>query len=524
MSGATELRTFRKHPDFEAELGASSFRCLIDSLSGNQATYIKYYRFGQLRDGLTFDEYRGRVQALAAHLAVSANIEKGCRVVLVVDNKLQALLCYGALLYLGAVLVPVDPSLPLGEIEKIQRKVRARLAMTDKARGLNDEWVLSENHFQAAPSVRRLGTTALGDPAAIFFTSGTTGHSKGAVLSVGNLLINAAATQRLHAMQPQHVHMNVLPVFHVNGFHFSFVSTLYSGSKLILQQNFFPFTFWKDSAENKVDVASLVPTLLQVLCQDKRVHACPEFPRYVVTAASPLSARQAAAFQAKFHVRLIQSYGLSEAVNFSLSMPPTGGSPEQDASVNRPPSVGTPVFGNEVAVLDVQTGKRLGENEIGELVVRGFNVMQGYLDDPDATDKVFKWGWLHTGDLGFFETVNGEPYFYVTGRIKEMLKRAGENIPLGELDDVLRSQAGLEDSVTVAFPNEHTGEEVGLFVVPQDDTPATEEILRMCRTLLSKTKAPKVVVLGEKIPRSATGKTQRQKLAVHFSAYQEVLF
>jgi long-chain acyl-CoA synthetase len=171
-------------------------------------------------------------------------------------------------------------------------------------------------------------------------------------------------------------------------------------------------------------------------------------------------------------------------------------------------------------------GEELNEGERGEIVIRGHSVMKGYFENPDANAATFAHGWFRSGDEGFYlYDDQGRRFFFITGRLKELIIRGGVNISPFEIDEVLMNMPGVEAGVAVGFDNEWYGEEVGACVQPRPGSQLSEDdVLRYCRTHLPFHKAPKVVVLGEDIPVTSTGKYQRTKLKPLFAHWKSVQF
>lgn len=499
-----------------------NFRSLLESHKENKEIYCRHYSGGRLVKELSFAGLVCDAFALAQKLTSDYGMEPGDCVVVQLGNRDTALVAHCALLALGAVAVPVDPAIAPDDLAYILVDSEAKGLLTTNGKTAPQGWKGAVIQEQAI--VRgQAGCCSLETPfpdretfAVIVYTSGTTGKPKGVCLTQGNLLANLEATRRVHSMDAGSVHMAVLPLFHVNAFCFSFLTTLYCGARLVLNRSFYPAEFWNIVHREAVQVVSVVPTIIQMLIDDRRnLHAkdVPGNLAYMVTAAAPLSRVQARAFHERYGIRIIQAYGLSEAVNFSLTVPVELNDEDyRKFFLDRsPPPAGCPVFGNEVEVVRPD-GVLCEEGETGEVVLRGFNVMRGYLNKPQATAEAFRDGWFHTGDLGWRERHADRDFFFLQGRIKDIALRKGENVSLPALDEKLQQIEGLGQCCTVPYAEAMVGEEIGLFVAYHEAGLSADEILRRCRDVLGTELAPKAVVFGDALPRTATGKLKRTSL------------
>jgi long-chain acyl-CoA synthetase len=240
-----------------------------------------------------------------------------------------------------------------------------------------------------------------------------------------------------------------------------------------------------------------------------------------------LTVKVAKTFEKRFDIPIIHGYGLSETTCYSCFLPVDLDKEEHKKWIADYgyPSIGVPIPANEMAIHD-EDGNELEEEERGEIVIRGVNVMLEYYNNREANEKTFKHGWFRSGDEGFYVKDEQErPYFFITGRLKELIIRGGVNLAPLEIDEVINKAPGVKAGIAVGFENDWYGEEVGAYVQLKEGAEENEEaILDYCREHLPFSKSPKVVVFGDQIPVTSTGKYQRRKVTHHFEEWKEVQF
>ncbi len=365
--------------------------------------------------------------------------------------------------------------------------------------------------------------------ALIVYTSGTTGNPKGVLLDQYNLLVDAMAIAEWHQIAEDQRMMCVLPLHHVNGIVVTLMTPLYAGGSVVLNQRCHSDKFFERISAEKVSVVSVVPTLLQFLLHAKLNMEAYKLARlrHFICGAGPLTVELATKFEQTFKIPIVHGYGLSETTCYSCFLPVDLTPAEHKAWIGKYgfPSIGVPLPVNEMAIHDA-VGNELGEGEKGEIVIRGHNVMARYFQNPEANDATFAHGWFRSGDEGFFRYDDtGRPFFFITGRIKELIIRGGANISPFEIDEILMNMPGVQAGIAVGFENEWYGEEVGAFVKLKDGMNLTEQqILTYCRRHLPFAKSPKVVVFGDSVPVTSTGKYQRTLCKELFARWRTVQF
>ena len=363
----------------------------------------------------------------------------------------------------------------------------------------------------------------------VVYTSGTTGNPKGVVLTQLQMFADALAISRWHAIDAHTVMMNVLPIHHVNGIVVTLLTPIFAGASVVVNQRFRPRDFWRKLERHTVGIVSVVPTLLQFLIDANEpldLETIPNF-RHLICGAGPLSVELARDFQSRFGLRILHGYGLSETVCYSCFLPV-----DLDWHVHCAwmydhgfPSIGCPIEVNDMAIHDAD-GRELPDGERGEIVIRGHNIMKGYFNNPEANAAAFAHGWFRSGDEGFKRRGdNGRDYFFITGRIKELIIRGGINLSPFEIDEVLCSMPGVRVGLAVGFENRYYGEEVGAYVQVETGQTVTEaQVIAWCTEKLPAHKCPKVVLFGDDIPVTSTGKYQRGKLRHLFEAFKDRQF
>ena len=357
------------------------------------------------------------------------------------------------------------------------------------------------------------------DDALLFGTSGSTAVSKLVAQSHYNAAVNAEALRRHHGLGPGQRILGCLPIHHVNGVHFTLFATLAAGAHAILASSFDPFSYRRLIVEYRPRIASVVPSILDALVEMRSTDVLPAAFDYFVSAAAPLSARTARAVATTMGARVLQGYGLTETTNFSTTLPGDL-SPEtyarlmQDTAI---PSIGTALYGNEVAVVR-EDGTHASPGEIGELCMRGHNVMMRYQGNAAATSNAFRRGWFHSQDLGFcIHDESGRRFFVITGRIKNIAKVRGESVSLEEMERLLRALPEVLDAACVSRPHKLMGEEIIAGVVCPAEI-SDGSLRAHLRLAFAPSALPRRFVRLEQVPRTPTGKIRRAELASHLAA------
>ncbi|MDE0310125.1 MAG: AMP-binding protein [Acidiferrobacterales bacterium] len=346
--------------------------------------------------------------------------------------------------------------------------------------------------------------------AMILHTSGTVGLPKGAVLKHSNLIAGGDNVKKAHWLSLDDIAYCVLPLYHINGLVVTAISPIISGSRVVMPRKFSVSKFCTHIDEYKCTWVSLVPTMAKYILDelrdskdDARLRAQVASLRFVRSASSSMPSGMHEDFEEIFGVPMIETMGLTEtSAPILANRMPLG--------IRKPGSVGRPC-GTEVKIISNEQ-KTLGNNEIGEIVVRGPNVFSEYFNAPYETLTSFTHdGWFRTGDLGFYDQDN---YFFVTGRIKELIIKGGENISPREVDDVLYHHDSVKEAGAFGLPDDTYGQIVAVGVVLKaNHTCSEEELIEFCRKELGDFRCPSKIFFTDDLPKGPSGKIQRLEFA-----------
>ncbi|PQP19029.1 long-chain-fatty-acid--CoA ligase [Rhodococcus opacus] len=478
-----------------------------------------------------------------ANLLVSRGVKPGDKVALSCPNLIEFPTVYYGILKAGAVVVPLnillkgrevayhlndsqarayfcfegDPDLPIGEY--------GHDGFRD-AHGCTDMFLLTADPHAPSPIAGvETAAQAIGemagefetvvrqptDTAVILYTSGTTGQPKGAELTHSNMVLNALSANRLLGSTPTHpdVCLVTLPLFHSFGQTISMNSALCVGSTLVLLPRFDAAAALAVMERENVTVFAGVPTMYWALLgalegtgADADVDTISRNMRKAISGGAALPVEILTQFKTKFGVQILEGYGLSETSPLALFS-----DPEQDP---RPGSIGCPVWGVEARLVDQNWNTISGEGQVGEIALRGHNVMKGYYNRPDATTEVIDNGWFRTGDLA---RVDEDGFYYIVDRAKDLIVRGGFNVYPREIEEVLMTHESVSLAAVVGLPDERHGEEVKAFVILAPSAQVTEdELIAWSKTQMASYKYPRRIEFVAALPMTATGKILKREL------------
>lgn len=468
--------------------------------------------------------YIDEASSQLAHALMELGVKKGDRVLISMPNSPEVVIGFHGILKCGAVIVPVMPLLQAKEVNYIVNDCQPKIILTTEL--LLQKMLQAIEGIEQPPTVYTLDKrdsshTILDkmenasktppqieidadDVAALLYTSGTTGNPKGVVLTHKNLYTNAKAaadTASILKLKQGRVALGVLPFSHAFGFTMMNV-TLILGDKNVLLPQFEPKKVLEAIEKYKVTHTAMVPAMFHALLHHPDADKYDTSSFFAATSGSaPLSEKLARDFQRKFSCIILEGYGLSEAAPIVTATDPT--------KKIKPGSVGTPLPGIEIAVVD-EDGNRLPPNEVGELIVRGPNVLKEYYNKPNETKNVLKDGWLYTGDMA---RIDEDGYLFIVDRKKDLIIRGGFNIYPRDLEELLMSHPDVIEAGVVGIPSPKMGEEVVAYVVKRKDSNVTEEeLIEYCQENLAKYKTPRYIKIVGFLPKNLIGKIDKKKL------------
>lgn len=465
---------------------------------------------------VSYHSLREQVLAMADALA-AAGVQRGDRVAIALPNGLPAIVTFLAASIAGTA-APLNPHYPYEEYLFFLQDTSARVLICPRVGGEEVRAAASDCKIPTFPvemnadgkvhllDVPQRGAAMLpatDDMALLLHTSGSTGRPKRVPLSHHNLVISARNIANTYNLSPEDVSLCTMPLFHIHGIVASTLATLISGGTVVAPTKFSPLAFWRTVGEHRVTWYSGVPTMHQLLLSRAR-RETPEAGtlRFIRSCSAPLSLEVIRKMEDAFRVPFVEAYGMTEAAH-QMSANPL---PPRHCKHG---SVGLPT-GIRISIVD-ESGRHLAANDRGEVVIQGPSVFQGYENDPEANARSFVEGWFRTGDQGFLDE---DGYLHLTGRIKDLIIRGGENISPREVDEVLLRHPAVTEAVTFASPHPTLGEEVVAAVVLHEPESETESaLLKFCREHIADFKCPKKIYIVANIPTTATGKVRRRAVA-----------
>lgn len=468
----------------------------------------------------SYSELWSQTLFVAGVLRYQFGVQPGDRVALWLKNCPQFIPALFGILHAGAVAVPINNFLKPDEVSYILKDAEIDVLLTDtdlsvhfqalKAgrstlKPASIESILAS--FPVPPGNVSFETEILRKPdrtetdlAVLIYTSGTTGRPKGAMLSNGNLLHNVESCRLCLQTVSEDRMAVLLPMFHSYMLTVGILLPLLVGASILLVKSLHP-------VRNVIqELLQRQATILPAIPQFYRSLANAEIPvplplRICISGSAPLPVQVLNEFEKRFHIPLIEGYGLSEASPVVAKNPLD--------RTRKPGSIGLPIPNVEMSVQD-DTGRMLHDGEIGEICVRGGNVMLGYWNQPEETSRAFRNGWLLTGDIGYRDA---EGYYYITDRKKDMLLVNGNNVYPREIEEVIYQFPGVKETAVIGQSDPRRGEQPVAFVVPNEgSTVDAESLVKFVRGKLADYKVPRRVILSAGLPRNAAGKILKTEL------------
>ena len=461
----------------------------------------------------------------AAAMLHSHGVTKGDVVSLLMPNSAEYIIAYFACWKLGALAGPVNSLLKDDETQFVMHNSEAKAALVasefrERIENIKgelphlksvitfDDESEATGDFANAASQSRQDACAPSDDAIIIYTSGTTGKPKGCLLTHGNLIANARQISEWLSFTESDRLLTIMPLFHMNAVSVTTMSALYAGGSSVISPKFSASKFWNVISDFRItsfgSVATMLSMLLNTYPDGVPAGLKTDQLRFAMCGSAPVPAEVMKKFEETFNCPVIEGYGLSESTCRSTFNPPD--------ERRRAGSCGMSI-GNEMRVVD-DDDREVPDGELGEIVLRGENILKGYFKNPDANERAFRGGWFHTGDVGYRDK---EGFFYIVDRKSDMIIRGGENIYPREIDEVLYEHPAVSAAATIGVPDPLYGEEVAAFIVLKNGTQVTEEeLITYCKSRLADYKCPKTVRFVEDIPKGPTGKLLKRDLAKQF--------
>ena len=471
---------------------------------------------------LTYKELYNSILQLATGLQ-KLGLQKGDRVSLMLPNIFLFPIAYYAILRIGAIVVPINTMFREREIHYILEDSESSAILTwngaleEVGRAVEDidscshlivsgrdlpeevvdlDALLAEN----PPNPNEVPVTSE-DSAVILYTSGTTGRPKGAVLTHGNLASNAYASTIIGKIISKDIFLGVLPFYHSFGQTVSMNAAFYAGARIVLLPKFTPESVLQAIPRERITIFAAVPTMLKMLVDYDTPIPDLSSIRRLLSGGAKLEASLMEEFESKFGIPIHEGYGLTEA------SPVVTFNPEGFA--RKEGSVGIPLRDIYVKIVD-ESGNELVPGQEGEIIVRGPNVMKGYLNRPEATREILRDGWLYTGDIGYLDE---EGYLYIVDRKRDMIIKGGFNVYPREIEELLLHHPAIAEVAVVGVSDPVQGEEVKAYVVLKKDANiSSNEIIDYCMSQIARYKCPKYISILQSLPKNSLGRVQKHLL------------
>jgi long-chain acyl-CoA synthetase len=462
---------------------------------------------------ISFSALLADAHATGARLKNQFGVKPGDRVAIWLKNCPEFPVSVFGILFADAVVVPINNFLKPAEVGYILNDAGIDVMITDADLSAHEKDLatirpslkllrVEDFSSEIGNPKSEIGNSSRSEPdlAVIIYTSGTTGKPKGAMLSHGNLLDNVNSCRVVLAMVADDTFAVILPLFHTYMMTVGIFLPFTVGGAIVLVKSLHPpRAMIQEIFSRRATILPAVPSFYRMLLGAQLPTPMPI--RIFISGSAPLPMQTLTEFEEKFHVPLIEGYGLSEASPVVSKNPLRG--------VRKPGSIGIPVANVEMSVQDNE-GKMLGTGETGEICVRGKNVMMGYWNQPEETKKAFRNDWLLTGDVGHRDA---DGYYYITDRKKDMLIVNGINVYPREIEEVIYHYPGVREAAVIGVPDARRGEQPVAFVSPAEGQTLDEKaLLQFIRSKLADYKAPKQIIILPSLPKNATGKILKTEL------------
>lgn len=492
------------------------------------------------KTALIFESARGEVRQFSyrslnedinrtANLFHSLGIQKGDKVALHLDNCPEFLFCWFGLAKIGAIMVPINARLLCEESTWLIQNCQPRMVVTSgnfcamyqgilaqKQTSLESVLLITENaapagtldflrlHAQQPATLQYEVPLSTSDTAEILFTSGTTSQPKGVIITHYNLRFAGYYTAWQIALRQDDVYLTVMPAFHIDCQCTAAMAAFSAGATFVLLEKYSARAFWGQIIRHQATVTECIPMMIrtlmaQPLAANEKQHRLREVLFYL-----HLSVEEKDAFIARFNVRLLTSYGMTETIVGLIG--------DRPGDKRRWPSIGRPGFCYEAEIRD-SNNQRLPDGQTGEICVKGEpgkTLFKAYYNRPDATAKAYDNGWLHTGDYGYRDA---EGFFYFVDRSSNMIKRGGENVSCSEIENILSSHPQIMEAVVIGVADSIRDQGIKAFIVLNEGETLNEsEFFCWCEKKMAKFKVPSLLEIRQDLPRNCSGKVIKKHL------------
>ncbi len=509
-------------------IGNRTLRTLLDEKAAmhRDKTFLLFEDQKQRKFELTYGEFADQVNRLS-QVFLDFGVNKGQHVTLHLPNCLEFMISWFALATIGAIMVPTNILSTADEMEYILNHSESVLLITEAehlakftdarsrlphlqeillARYEGDDKEGQDMRQLIAKAKPELPKMAIDpeDVAAMLYTSGTTSKPKGVQVTHANYVFTGEIMSKSIRLSPDDRQFIVLPLFHGNAQYYSAMSALVVGASIAITERFSASRYFKQAKRLGATVGSLFAAPIRMILAQQYDPADQDNSLRIIWFAQSVTEEQVTLFEERYRVSLLQMYGMTETVGIPLMNPIDG--------IRKNMSIGKPTLGYEVKVVD-EAGEELPVGQSGQIVVKGIpgrTLMKGYFKNPAATAEALRDGWLYTGDNA---RVGDDGYFYFVDRIKDMIKRAGENVAANEVESVLAEHPGVYEAAVIGIPDGMRDEAIKAYVVLRNDHDVSaEELLEYCRKRLAKFKVPDSIAFIPEFPRTSVGKIQKQVL------------
>jgi malonyl-CoA/methylmalonyl-CoA synthetase len=485
---------------------------------------VSYLRGTEVETELSYRELDQDANR-CAHTLMELGVEKGDRVVLFLNKSVIFVVTHLALQRIGAIAVPLNPGFKKSELDYLLHDAEPRLVLSDPEKGDMISEIAPNSRllpvdtrrpyrdldfFRTAPAGAVAVSVKPDDPGLIIYTSGTTGNPKGAVLTHRNLVCDARNIIGTWEISEEDVLCHALPLFHVHGLCFALHTALLAGSGVVMLDQFKPGIVLEVLARKHPTASCTL--FMAVPAMYTKLMDAPESKdldfghmRLWTSGSAPLPVREFERIKKVFGKEPVEREGMSETgMNFSNPL----------RAPRKPGSIGLPLPGLQVRIVDPKTCADVTAGQIGEIWLKSQAITPGYWRKPKETSETFVQGWFRTGDLG---KLDEDGYYYLTDRIKHIIITGGENVSAKEVETVINTVPGVVESSVVGIPDEKWGEKVVAAVVPKPGYDLTADRIRaVCKEHLHDWKCPKQILFAQEIPRNTMGKVLKDKVKEMF--------